>query len=72
MVLYTKSMDACSDILTTADVANLLSLSPERVRQLSRAGALNPRRTPHGTRIFSRADVLALKAKREEVAARAR
>lgn len=57
-------MDATEDILT-ADVAHILRLSSERVRQLSQSGDLNPRRTPHGTRIFSRVEVLALKAKRE-------
>lgn len=56
-------MEATEDILT-ADAAHLLNLSTERVRQLSQAGALNPRRTPHGTRIFSRAEVLELKARR--------
>lgn len=58
-------MDAFADILTCVDAASLLNISTERVRQLSRAGALTPRRTPHGLRIFTRDDVLRLKALRE-------
>lgn len=58
-------MDAFADILTCADAAHLLNLSTERIRQLSRAGVLNPCRTPHGVRIFTRASVLALRAQRE-------
>lgn len=57
-------MDATEDILT-ADAAHILSLSTERVRQLCQSGDLNPRRTPHGTRIFSRSEVLRLKTRRE-------
>ncbi len=43
--------------LQTRDVAKLLDVSSERVRQLARAGRLSPTRTQSGTRLYTRADV---------------
>ena len=51
--------------LLTRDVAKILDVSTERVRQLERAGALTAVRTPGGTRIFRLADVERLRRQRE-------
>lgn len=51
--------------ILTSDVAQILEVSVERVRQLCAAGLLNPIRTPNGTRIFARREVLELRAARQ-------
>jgi DNA-binding transcriptional MerR regulator len=44
--------------LTSLDVARRLGIGPERVRQLARAGALEPRITAaSGVRLFASTDV---------------
>jgi excisionase family DNA binding protein len=43
--------------MTTRDVARLLNVSAERVRQLSNAGVLEATRTESGIRLFDRAQV---------------
>lgn len=60
-----KIVDITTDQILTADTAKILKVSPERVRQLHAAGILHPIRTPNGTRIFSRSEVLAVRARRE-------
>ena len=45
--------------LTSLDVARRLGVGPERVRQLARTGALEPRiTTESGVRLFTAADVV--------------
>jgi DNA-binding transcriptional MerR regulator len=45
-------------LLTTSDIARRLNLSPERIRQLARAGALVPASvTTFGQRLFTLAEV---------------
>jgi excisionase family DNA binding protein len=51
--------------LTRGQVAALLGLSPERVRQLAAAGTLPSQRTPLG-RLFRLADVKAYAATRAQ------
>jgi len=51
--------------LTRGQVARLLDVSPERVRQLTVTGRLRCRQTPLG-RLYSRADVEAVAAARAE------
>jgi excisionase family DNA binding protein len=43
--------------LTTRDVALLLDVSPERVRQLAREGQLDAIRTAGGLRLYDRASI---------------
>jgi excisionase family DNA binding protein len=45
--------------LATSDVARILGISSDRVRQLAKAGALRFTSTPYG-RLFNRLDVQAL------------
>lgn len=54
--------NAPPDQITTLDVSRILGRSVERVRQLCREGRLRPIRTPTGIRIFSRKEVLKLRA----------
>ena len=51
-------------ILTTAEAAKILELTPASVRALERAGKLKALRTPSGVRIFRLEDVQRLKEKR--------
>ncbi len=53
-----------SDMLTVGQAARMLGLSPERVRQLARAGTLPVEATPYG-RVFDRATVGTYIARRE-------
>lgn len=59
------------DLLTSADAAAELHLTPDRIRQLARAGSLRAMRTRTGQRIFLAEDVAKFKAKRAQIAARA-
>ncbi len=52
------SSSAAPDLLTTSDVARLLGVSSDRVRQLARTGQLPSSRTPYG-RLFNAAEVRA-------------
>ncbi len=54
-----------TDHILAGDTAKILRISVGRVHQFCAAGLLHPIRTPNGTRIFSRPEVLALKARRE-------
>lgn len=45
------------DLLMSGDVARLLNISSDRVRQLERAGKLKARRTARGQRIFRASEV---------------
>ncbi len=49
---------AAPELLTTSDVARLLGVSSDRVRQLARTGQLPSSRTPYG-RLFDAAAVRA-------------
>jgi excisionase family DNA binding protein len=51
--------------LLTSAVARILGVSADRVRMLERDGQLPAQRTEGGVRLFSRADVMRLKAARE-------
>jgi excisionase family DNA binding protein len=44
-------------LLTSADAARLLNLTPARVRQIAAAGGLPHLRTASGTRLYKRSDV---------------
>jgi DNA-binding transcriptional MerR regulator len=52
------------DLITTLPSARILGCSPDRVRQLERAGVL-PARRVSGIRMFRRADVERLRVQRE-------
>jgi hypothetical protein len=52
--------------LLTGDAARRLGVSPERVRQLERAGVLVATKTVSGFRIYSAADVEKLRLQRAE------
>ena len=59
------------ELLEAADVARALSVTPAMVRVLARQGLLRvAARTPRGSRLFSRADVERLAARRREQARR--
>lgn len=51
--------------MLTSEVADLLGVSPDRVRQLEREGVLLTARTTTGVRIFNRAEVVVVAADRE-------
>ena len=53
-----------SDLLTTNDVAKLLSVAPDTVRFYERTGRLAALRTTSGVRLFRAEDVEEFKAKR--------
>lgn len=55
-----------AEILTTIEVARQLTLSPDRVRQLARAGKLPALRTASGIRLFNGSMVEAFRRSREE------
>lgn len=56
-----------SDFLTKADVARILGVTPDRVRQLANTGRLKvAQRTPGGVRLFRAADVERFRAEREK------
>ena len=55
-----------SEMLTPAEAARILIVTPERVRQLSNSGKLPYTQTRLG-RLFARADVEALHAERERL-----
>ena len=58
-------------LLETHDAAQILDVSTNWVRTLSRLGRLEPRfETPRGVRLFGAEDVLRLAAERERQAAR--
>jgi MerR family transcriptional regulator/heat shock protein HspR len=42
---------------TLRDVAEKLGVHPQTIRYYVREGILTPRRTPHGARVFTRADI---------------
>jgi excisionase family DNA binding protein len=46
-----------SDVLLTAEVAQLLGVSAATVRLWERAGRLRATKTTHGVRIFDRRDI---------------
>jgi excisionase family DNA binding protein len=46
-----------NEILTTGDVARILDVSPDFVRQLTRDGRLAAQKTRSGQRLFMAADV---------------
>jgi excisionase family DNA binding protein len=46
-----------SEFLTTGDVARILDVSPDFVRQLTRDGRLPAQKTRSGQRLFMAADV---------------
>ncbi len=55
------------DLLETSDVARLLHLTPAAIRAMVRRGRLPVAvRTPRGARLFRRADVLAVAARRRQ------
>lgn len=56
-----------ADILTTGEVAKILGLSTQRIRQLETGGDLHPRRTATGVRIFDRREVEQLLYRRQRV-----
>jgi DNA-binding transcriptional MerR regulator len=58
-------VDTPGDLLT-GDVAKILRLSSDRVRQLERSGLLTARRTPTGTRLFDRESVLRFSRERRK------
>jgi DNA-binding transcriptional MerR regulator len=58
------AMEGQTEILT-GEAARRLKVSPERVRQLERAGVLPARKTVGGFRIYRAADVEALRRRRE-------
>jgi DNA-binding transcriptional MerR regulator len=57
-------------VLTTGDVARRLDVSPERVRQLERAGVLTAIKTAGGFRIYSAVDVEKVRRQRAETGRR--
>jgi excisionase family DNA binding protein len=52
--------------LTTGEVARLLGVSTDRVRQLDREGVLQAERTDSGLRLFDRKAAEALAARRKQ------
>jgi excisionase family DNA binding protein len=56
------------EILTTADAAKLLNLTPDGVRWLERNGRLRTMRTVSGQRLFFKSEVLRLLARRDAAA----
>jgi DNA-binding transcriptional MerR regulator len=56
-------------VLTTADAAKLLDLTPDGVRWLERSGRLRSTRTASGQRLFTRAEVLRVRSERDAAAA---
>jgi excisionase family DNA binding protein len=55
-------MNQIEDLLVS-EVARLLDCSSDKVRDLERRGVLRARRTGGGVRVFSRAEVCALRTK---------
>lgn len=64
-MIHTNSRDENAPLLTS-EVARLLNVSSDTVRLWERRGQLSATRTDHGVRLFSRAQVIAFAAKREE------
>lgn len=58
------------ELLTSAEAAAELRLTPDRVRQLARGGFLRALRTRGGQRIFLAQDVADLKKKRGQMSAK--
>jgi excisionase family DNA binding protein len=58
------------ELLTTGDAARILGLDPATVRLYERTGRLAAHRTRRGLRLFERADVERLAARREELVGR--
>lgn len=56
------------DVVATSEAASLLGVSPDRVRQLVKAGTLAVAFETGGFRAYARADVLALAEERAEQA----
>lgn len=56
-----------AEILTTGEVAKILGLSTQRIRQLEASGDLHPRRTATGVRIFECVEVQRLLHRRQQV-----
>jgi excisionase family DNA binding protein len=54
------------DPVLTTEAARILEVSPETIRQWERLGRLPALKTSRGVRLFSRRDVLALKARRDQ------
>ena len=52
--------------LIVSDVARMLGVTTDRVRQIERSGQLPAQRTPGGVRIFDRSDVERLIAQRRQ------
>jgi excisionase family DNA binding protein len=57
------------EILTSSEVARILLITPDRVRQLVRKGSLRALKTQTGQNIFMKADVEQLKVKRSRLTA---
>lgn len=57
--------------LTTSDVADILGVTSERVRQLAKAGMLDHQQTTRGFRLFRRSDVERLKEARNAATSKA-
>lgn len=57
-------MEESMQVMTTAEVAKILNLVPDRVRQLANARALPAVRIARGQRLFRRADVMRFVAER--------
>lgn len=55
------------EILTSSEVARVLLITPDRVRQLARNGSLRALKTQTGQNIFRKADVEQLKVKRSRL-----
>jgi excisionase family DNA binding protein len=55
-----------TDVVLTAEAARVLDVVPATVRWLEKTGRLKAERTSGGTRLFRRADVLALARERKE------
>ena len=59
-----------SDLLTKADAAKLLGLTPAAVSLIEKKGGLQAQRTEGGVRLFRRADVEELSRERLSAGAR--
>jgi DNA-binding transcriptional MerR regulator len=55
-----------AEILTTGEVAKMLGLSTQRVRQLEASGCLHPRRTATGVRIYEYEEVQCVLRRRQQ------
>lgn len=63
---HVSTVAVAADIMTVGEVSRVLSMSPDRVRQLERVGVLEATRTGTGVRIFSRIAVEEFKRQRKQ------